>query len=450
MEIELIDISREVIEELRKNKSFLVRTDIDYATMINTPEIKNIDSIFSPEFGINESHPVEIQQKMYSCEQGCTTGSTNLDRICPKCGTVVEKRKFPTSKLGYFKLPNNMKVATLVLLEWLEKVIGKKALNMLFAGSLPGVIDLYNGFENLLENYSRKKTDPKYKRMVSFLIQHKEYFFSSYIPVISYKIRYLSVQDNMGVSNITTHPINTPLILMSNTIQLLKEPSIQGSNSMKKKLYFQLHQELFNYKEALKAYFCGDKKKTLRDAIYGTRMPYTSWAVLAPLTDYAEVDSCTLPIESFRCTFVQEIREELVKLQYPLSYINKICSVQYSLDNNEKELIRIIFSKIKEKYIYINRQPTLGKGSILILEIKEIRDEHVLRIHPNLLTWINGDHDGDALVILGMYKSIRKAMHDFMSPQAYSIMYDYKPDPQLALKNDYQIMLTMGTLCEEE
>ena len=145
-----------------------------------------------------------------------------------------------------------------------------------------------------------------------------------------------------------------------------------------------------------------------------------------------------------------EIKEKLKEMGYPVSYINKVCSVQYSLDDNEKTLMKLIFNSLKDRYIYINRQPTLGKGSILILEIKEIRDEHVLRLHPNLLTWLNGDHDGDALVILGLAKSIRAKLHQFMSPNAYSIMYDLTPDPQLALKNDYQIMLTIGTLTEED
>lgn len=449
MEIKLYQMGDNVLDELKKNESFLIRTDIDYATMISKSEIEEIDSIFSPEYGIKDSHSLEIQQRLYSCQQGCTVGSQNLGKICPKCNTPIVKRKFPTSKLGYFKLPD-IKVSTLVLLEWLEKLLGKKNFNNLIGGTLPGVTDLYECYEYMINTYSRKRTDPKYKKMMDFLLVNKEYFFTEYIPVISYKIRYLSKQDNMGVNNITTHPINTPLIGMSNIIQLLKEPSTKASTSMRKKLYFDLHKEIFNYKEALKAYFCGDKKKTLRDAIYGTRMPYTSWAVLAPLTDYACVDSCTIPIESFRCTFVIEIKEKLKEMGYPVSYINKVCSVQYSLDDNEKALMKLIFNSLKDRYIYINRQPTLGKGSILILEIREIRDEHVLRLHPNLLTWLNGDHDGDALVILGLAKSIRAKLHQFMSPNAYSIMYDLTPDPQLALKNDYQIMLTIGTLTEEE
>ncbi len=35
----------------------------------------------------------------------------------------------------------------------------------------------------------------------------------------------------------------------------------------------------------------------------------------------------------------------------------------------------------------------------------------------NLLTWLNGDHDGDALVILGLAKSIRAKLHQFTVTQ---------------------------------
>lgn len=445
-EIKLLCIDSKYQKEIEEDETFLVKTNIDYSTEINKREIELMDSIFSYKFEIKESHPKEIIELRYKCVCGFSKGQQKLGTICPKCDTKVEKKLFPTSKVAYIKCPE--KVTNMITLMMLEKVLGPTKYKQLIGGQLQGIDSIYTKFDYILDNHVKKKKE--IEKLVEFMRKNKEVLFSNMIPVISSKVRYMSHTQNMGVSKIDTHNLNTPLIHIANHVQLMKESNATHAPNVLKKLYFEIHKQLDEYKDVLIKTFGGDKRKLLRDAVYGTRMPYTSWAVLAPLTEYYDMNSCTIPIETFRCCFKDDIKEILTEMGYSKVYINMLLSVQYIMDKGEKEILKTIFTMIKDKYIYINRQPTMGKGSIQILEVREIRDEYVLRLHPNVLDWLGGDHDGDALVILGLRSDIRKDMHETLSPESYAIDYDYKVNCDMGLKNDYLILFNVATRDVEE
>ena len=443
--IELESLDEEVRQEIRENSAFLIDTSINYDDYMTSDELIERRSIFNWRFMIKPNYPLHILEKMHSCECGNLSGQLKDGMECDLCFTKVSKVNFETDKMAY--MPVREMVPTPHLFIVLSRLLTEERIKDLLEGRID--LDLYNDFEKIIDTHIKKK-DEETLRYAEEVKKNKKFHFSHYIPVISYKLRYMIISENMNVKKVDIHDANTPYILLSRTIRLWDEALHDSSPLRVKRLKLQVYSLIAQLKNTLIVSFAGDKKKIVRADVYATRMPYTSIAVLTPLTTYFEADSCTIPIETFRCVFKLEIKEIMLdNMGMDLMYVNKILDVSYVLSEYDKNVLREVFTKVENPDLYINRQPTINWGSILMVRIREIRDELVLRMHPNLFAEQVADCDGDALIMVYISKAVRPNFKRKFSATNRMIVYDRKLNPNMNLKNDIQVISTL-VLSDEE
>ena len=444
-DITLISIDDKYADEIQRNETFLIDTSIKYGEVLDKSVLIESNSIFSWKFEIKDNMPQHIIDKLYTCECGEASSQQKEGLQCMSCFTTVKKNTFPSDKMAYIKMPDKYKVLTPIGLAYLKKAIGKNNYEKFLKGKMKGFDDIYDAFEEILDTYAKNNK----RDITDFMKSNKVFLFTGYIPVISSKVRFFNVSENMDIKKIDIHDLNAPYIQISTSVEIMKKALSEDSPLRVRSMLFIIQELIDILSDILKNTFSGGKKKMLRDGIFGTRVPYTSIAVLTPLTEYWELNSCSIPIETFKVTFKREIKGILLnQYKMPIMKVVEILSAEHKLTDKEKKLMKDIFKKIKEPYIYINRQPTIDVESIMMMEIKEIRDEKTLRVHPNLLDGLRGDHDGDALIIVGIPEQVRKHFFDRLSPRAYIIDPFYKFNDIYKLKNDFQTLFTMAM--EEE
>ena len=445
-EMRIFDAETKFEKDIRAGKTFLVDTSIDYAKMLGTTAIHEKDTLFSWKFDIKPNFPAHLLIKKYRCDCGLLMGQDKSGKHCDHCDSVVTQVEQSPSLIAYMKICDGIRLLSPVGLLWMERLIGGKFKEYL-AGKLhihgknPDSINIiYDTFEETLHKYAKKNME----EMVKYMIDHKNQFFTNLIPVVSSKIRFMEQSQNMGVGIVDSSDMNTPYIRLSSLINALGLSLEEQTPRRTIKLIYDIQESINRLGDALIITAGGDKGKMLRDGVYSMRVPYTAMAVLAPLVEYPEMDSCTIPIEVFRVTFKKEIFEILCNWGYDIISVTRLLRVEYKLSDQDKTILKMVFKHMSDNRddmaMYINRQPTMGFESISLLKIREIRDEKVLRIHPNVFTGLNADCDGDALIMVGMSATVRAHFYSKLKPSAFIIDWDLHFNRKYGLKNDYQAL----------
>lgn len=445
--LELENLDDEVKRLLSENKTFLIKTSLNYKEILPADECVMQDSLFSWKFGILPNHPEHIRERAYSCECGESYGILKDGEECPHCLSIVVKKEFKTDQMAYIPIPERLLTPEACL--FLSKMMSKDMMNRLVTDKLP-FNDLYTEYEDILR-YCVKKKDQITQNKLQFALENKEYFFSRYIPVISFKMRFMNISDNMGITKIDTHEVNTPYVQLASIANLWKMSTEEYSPLRTRKLKYDALQLIHKLHEILIHAYAAGKGKAIRSDVYATRMPYTSISVLTPLTHYYQQDSCTIGIDTFRSLFKNDIKKILLdKYTDDLFYVNRILRIDTNLSDDDKALLKRVFKDMGDTYIYINRQPTIAWGSILVIRVREIRDELVLRLHPNLFARLRADCDGDIIIMVFLAEEIREAFRRKLGTTYHHINYNCKFNREDILKNDIQILSSLILHDEEE
>lgn len=468
-------------KQMEAKETFIIDTSINYVSDMNniaTPEkIILSDSLYSYKFDIRDTDPDVVLQYLYTCDCEETRGQKYDSMVCPNCNTVVRRRESSPGKLAFIVIPGGFKVLTPLGLMILREIIGpskftvekgkkketkkkkkhkkgevedeipvieeKKEIITFLNGKLTDKnINIYDAVDYLIDKHGKRDK----KELIKFFKENKANLFTGVVPVMSSKVRFRVMSENAETKVMDIHELNTPYTYIATIVELMKQSIEEKTPRRTATQMYQLQSYIWDLYGALIDTFASDKTKMLRDGIYGVRVPFTSMAVLTPLTSSFEIDSCTIPIDTFKCIFKNDIKEVMLKV-YKMNIIDvaRILSVDYKLNEQEKNLIRNIFkSNFDNPYVYLNRQPTIAFESTLMIKIVDISDDHILRVHPMLLDSFRGDHDGDTMSIIGLPKHIRGLFYKFLGVKANIITYDYDFNGLFLPKNDYMSLLTIA------
>jgi hypothetical protein len=152
----------------------------------------------------------------------------------------------------------------------------------------------------------------------------------------------------------------------------------------------------------------GGKEGYINSAIHGGMMNFTGRAVIVPMDRPHECDEVELPWR----VFLRLMKYELVRAISLITGEDILGSQsiwEEAYETGSTDILEQAISKVKseshdgELYCLINRPPTLLIGSILFMRITSINrslDEKCMRVSHMVLGIMNGDHDGDSLIIM--------------------------------------------------
>ncbi|MFW6015184.1 MAG: hypothetical protein ACOCRK_01955 [bacterium] len=389
-----LNLDQLVKEDIKNDTGFMLDTNIDYLYLYKE-DMLMCDSIYSRKFGISESDPKSILAYLYTCKCENLLGQNNKGRVCPECGYEVEKKEFPITIRAWGKITPH-KIMTYAGLLHFKKILGRKNFSSFLAGKLKDknkakvlVTELYDKFDIVLNKFGKSSKQEE----LDFLLKNKDDFFTSYIPIISKKTRYLHRSENI-VPHYTIHDMNSIYTSISGDIQTLRDycdrdntPEIT-ENTVRaiQRKYWDLNDNLIT------EIVGGGKEKILRNEIYATRLPFTARCVIVPHVT-KKIDAITIPYDVFRGIFRREIFDVLVNNGMTVDRAYRFIDINIDLKDHDKKILDEILKKdIKNNYVLVNRQPTLKFESTKSLEIIGLEDENVLRIPSVLLDGYNGDH----------------------------------------------------------
>ncbi|MGX7576411.1 DNA-directed RNA polymerase subunit beta' [Candidatus Vidania fulgoroideorum] len=133
------------------------------------------------------------------------------------------------------------------------------------------------------------------------------------------------------------------------------------------------------------------KRGIFRNNLLGKRVDYSARSVIV-VEPNIKLDYCGIPIEIAVELFRPFIYRELLKRYY----CNNVIQAKENVDKFNKYTLKCLKKIIKNKYIILNRAPTLHRLSVQSFKIILVKDR-AIHIHPLVCTSFNADFDGDQM-----------------------------------------------------
>jgi DNA-directed RNA polymerase beta' subunit len=404
----------------------------------------------------------------YACLCGEVHGKMMEGMICQKCGSAVFKKQSSLSKLAWIDLGEN-KIMNARMLPFLYSYFGQSRLKRYIYGQLPidtdgnvitnteeegkknkdpmpdcvgiGVANFINNFDAILEYYRSSVNKDLKKPLYDFIVKEKENLFISKIPVFSPRLRPVVVKGD----KVITDPMNEKYV------QLVKLTA--GLNSLK---YDRTDMSVFAYLNKIQAILeevdtsvilaLNGKKGLIRNTVLGSRLNFSSRCVLTPLGVGTAMEDVHLPYIVVLELFKLEIMNYL-RTKYSISFFEAMSIFNEAIMSFNKEIYDHVNSFLGKSGmpILINRNPTIAIGSILYMKLRHIKDDTTdlsMSIRPNILKYLNADHDGDVLNIYRMIMQRQIKAFEKFSPKNFVFSMDNgKFHPNMGLSKDYALGL---------
>lgn len=188
--------------------------------------------------------------------------------------------------------------------------------------------------------------------------------------------------------------INAPDVILRNEKRILQEAvdslidnSIRHGNSMSAMTQAQ-RRPLKSLSDNLKG-----KRGLLRGNLLGKRVDYSGRSVIVVGPDL-HLDQCGLPkhmaLELFKPFVISELLKK--ELAFNIRGANRL------IEDGIPEVWAILEEVIKEKYVLLNRAPTLHRLGIQAFRPKLIEGD-AIQVHPLVCTAFNADFDGDQMAV---------------------------------------------------
>lgn len=351
------------------------------------------------------------------CNNPQLFGEFNEGVLCPRCNTRVSFQGASLEREGWIDLVH-LHIHPLFY-RYMRKVIGPQALEKIlhYKGDIHvggelldvelsypyhgiGMEPFIQNFSQILDDYMRKKTyaNPEaVERAYNFIKKHEDLIFIQYFPIINSKLRPAIVING----EYSFDAINTPYNgILQNTRILSKLTSAERNPLNVYQLCFK-NQQLINsiYEQIITVTTTHDGY--IRGTALGNRLNFTSRMVITPLGGDSDMDEVHIPYVSAVELFKPQIIRKLAILKrITLTHANELWfKATLAVD---KQVLSIMNALIKEQNInmLINRNPTIGVGSIMLLRISGIKEDysdHTASIHNLILSPLGADYDGDVL-----------------------------------------------------
>ena len=417
-QLEKINLDQEMEKDIATGRGFRCSA----ARSIKN-DIKDPNGIFSPKFGqsLGDQNPFIDR---YKCECGYLRSRINHNIKCPKCGTRVKYVDDDFTYFGWLVLDNNVIIHPILYMQ-IEFLFGpgsgknSKLFNIInmddkkdqngFSMEITdtpknepfygiGMIAFHERFDEILDYYG--KLYPNKREYYNQIVQDRDKVFTHSIPVYTTHLRPFQVvgktmqyEGTNGIYNMMNRCVSE--INRNKTgIQRHGKSKNESLRDLQMK-YMELYNEIINILEG--------KKGVFRNLVSG-RYNYTGRSVIIQ-DPSLEIDQVILSYYELVIVLEQRIINILHR-SYNMTF-NEAYNVWYraqiKIDPRIKEIINsIIHSSCNGRGlpILVNRNPTLGYGSILCCFCVGMTDSFVMKLPLRVLAMMNADFDGDALNIL--------------------------------------------------
>lgn len=428
--IETIDFDKEAEVDIKNGNGFLIS---NYKGI--KKDIKDPDSIYSPRFGqsLQDTNTFMIR---YKCKCGELKGRIHRGLRCPKCGTRVDLITDSLDIFGWMRInqpyfiiapafykkigaffgkgvTSNPKEPRTKLDNIIDYSISKdinghevplsdneKPKNEPFFGI--GIIEFKNRFKEIMDYYYKISSSASKKDKYQDIMENIDKIFIHNIPVFSTILRPIDINGDV-MSYEKTNPIYTMMNHLRTRVNRNKskfDRDVKSKNITLYKLQMQF-MLLYNEQEA-----CLSGKRGDIRSLMGARYNFSSRDVIVQNPDL-EIDEITLSTVALVKLLEPRIKNILHRL-YNISYseAHKIWDESKSDPTDfMKSIIQSIIDSEKEKGrpgipIIINRNPTIGLGSILQMFCIGFTDTYTMQVPLQPLPLLKADFDGDVLNVL--------------------------------------------------
>lgn len=274
-----------------------------------------------------------------------------------------------------------------------------------------GVI-VYQGHEGAFELVkgeaeNRKEDNVGWK----FIFDNLEKFYMNFVIVPPPEFRPVSktkdIQMRDEINKFFMTILNFSLMMRQEDLNSVENEEISRVN------FKNLQRHVFDLYDYIFSKF---SKKTglIRGFILGKRIDFSGRAVICP-DPTLNLDECSIPylmiLELFKLDIANILLEKRKFKRYDpaVEYIDE-CIILHNYD-----LMEIAQQITKEKYVMLNRQPTLHRMGILSFKVI-VNREFVIKIHPLICEPYNADFDGDQMAVyISLYPETEKECKEKIS-----------------------------------
>lgn len=454
----LVNLDKYREEMVSQGKHFMIDTSFDMLKLSieegGKTDLIMKDTIYSARrFGPQRYEPPEVQAYTYQCKCGSKIGNDNIGEYCVNCGTVVEKKFFPLSTMGWIRLPTKMlSPAGLYHLRKAMSGAAKKDGNKfdrLKEGKEPFRPDdnynLYDRWEDIVKEHVKQKSTQR------FLLLHKEEMFTTCVPVITRRLRRFMIVPNGDVPIIQADKLS---VFYTKIISLTKYPQVVP-DGVETRRYIGKHyfDEIEAVHEKLVEELAADKKKTIKGEIYSTRNNYSARVLIEPDNHLKVGDGTQTRVgyDIFR-TLEKPLLIKILQNEYSVSVeeSEKICDPDFVLSAEQKILLRKICKEHRgEFYLHINRPPTIHESGIMVVEVVDLCDRNIIFLNPILIALFQADFDGDTISVYGVDENTRWRVKIACSPRKHSLWWDRSLNGRYGGVND-QVVTTHMVLQDQK
>lgn len=454
----LVNLDKYREEMVSQGKHFMIDTSFDMLKLSieegGKTDLIMKDTIYSARrFGPQRYEPPEVQAYTYQCKCGSKIGNDNIGEYCVNCGTVVERKFFPLSTMGWIRLPTKMlSPAGLYHLRKAMSGAAKKDGNKfdrLKEGKEPFRPDdnynLYDRWEDIVKEHVKQKSTQR------FLLLHKEEMFTTCVPVITRRLRRFMIVPNGDVPIIQADKLS---VFYTKIISLTKYPQVVP-DGVETRRYIGKHyfDEIEAVYEKIVEELAADKKKTIKGEIYSTRNNYSARVLIEPDNHLKVGDGTQTRVgyDIFR-TLEKPLLIKILQNEYSMSVeeSEKICDPDFVLSVEQKILLRKICKEHRgEFYLHINRPPTIHESGIMVVEIVDLCDRNIIFLNPILIALFQADFDGDTISVYGADENTRWRVKIVCSPRKHSLWWDRSLNGRYGGVND-QVVTTHMVLQDQK
>lgn len=349
--------------------------------------VRNLDGPRSPRFGTVYSD-MNAYAERFRCKCGKYVGAQFEGEICPECHTVIEFKDVDILYTGWINL-SPYKIINPLSYHRLQSALSKKVLENIISNdniiTSQGIIRKHNesievkktmlmyhniGLSSFYENYHEIMEYYKTKRkakadLIDQLIREKDLVFTSKIPVYTTQLR---------PSSVTTESFY--FTTQERLITVLTNISI----NLKKATPIEVPLYLFQCQQRVNELW--DKNFTMIDGKHGWIRGQTlggsfnstarSVIVLDPTLKMDEVD---IPYKTFANAYAGLIVKRIMHDKgWTLTRAYNYLKAKFNFDDYVYSVIESLL-KEEDRYIIINRNPTITFGSILEMRIRKVKKD---------------------------------------------------------------------------
>ena len=366
--------------------------------------------------------------KTCTCGCGQYWGRSKLGQVCSICNVKIAFSSIRRKSFAKIKLPfpiiNPMmyyliaKIGKITISKILDNMIfddtilgfyfneeTKKYVKVLKSTienetpELPEGITLYSGIDGMFEliKFESERFKDTNKNW-NYINENLSKFFMSHVIVSPPEFRPVSKTKDVQMRD----QLNEFFLTILNFSLMMKDDLTSDQNeNIRLNNFKDLQRHIFNLYEYIFSKF---SKKTglIRGSILGKRVDFSARAVITP-DPTLNLDECKIPyqmgLELFKLDVVNKLLElknfdthTFIRYDSALKYIDKCIQLHNYI------LLDIVKEVCADRYIILNRQPTLHRMGFLSFKIK-INTEDVIQIHPMICEPYNADFDGDQMAV---------------------------------------------------